>query len=105
VVLQAELALEGVEHRLDPLSDAAETAMPARFVAAVRAQQPHAEPGYLLFDVAPCQALVGQHRGAGDNQPGLDGDGQQVQADLPLAPSGSTTPSWPRSSWGPGGLG
>jgi len=59
--------------------------MPARFVAAVRAQQPHAEPGYLLFDVAPCQALVGQHRGAGDNQPGLDGDGQQVQADLPLA--------------------
>src|SRR5664280_118419 len=56
VVLQAELALEGVEHRLDPLSDAPEAAMPARFVAAVRAQQPHAEPGYLLFDVAPCQA-------------------------------------------------
>jgi|NGEPerStandDraft_9_1074522.scaffolds.fasta_scaffold86361_1 hypothetical protein len=48
VVLQAELALEGVEHRLDPLSDAHEAAMPARFVAAVRAQQPHAEPGYLL---------------------------------------------------------
>ena len=85
MVLQDELALEGVEHRLDPLSDAPEAAMPARFVAAVRAQQPHAEPGYLLFDVAPRQALVGQHRGAGDNQPGLDGDGQQVQADLPLA--------------------
>src|SRR5450756_2419209 len=32
VVLQAELALEGVEHRLDPLSDAPEAAMPARFV-------------------------------------------------------------------------
>jgi hypothetical protein len=43
--------------------------MPARFVAAVRAQQPHAEPGYLLFDVAPCQALVGQHRGAGTTSP------------------------------------
>jgi hypothetical protein len=38
VVLQAELALEAVEHRLDPLSDAPEAAMPARFVAAVRAQ-------------------------------------------------------------------
>ena len=85
VVLQAELALEGVEHRLDPLSDAPEAAMPARF-AAVRARSSRTpSPAICCFDVAASQALVGQHRGAGGNQPGLDGDGQQVQADLPLA--------------------
>lgn len=88
VGFEAELALEGVVDRLDPLPDSAEVAVAGVLVAAVRAQHPHAECGDLGFDVAPGQALVGQHRGARAQQAGLHGDGQQVQAHVAFAELG-----------------
>jgi hypothetical protein len=47
------------------LPDAAEVAGPGGLVAAVWAQQPHAQRGDLGFDLAPGQVLVGQDRTAG----------------------------------------
>jgi hypothetical protein len=53
VVFERELALDGVDDRLDPLADLAERAVAVGFVFAVGAQQPAAEAGDELFEVGP----------------------------------------------------
>ncbi len=68
VMLQAELAFEGVDHGLDPLADAGDLAVPDRLVLAVR---PH-EMGAEAFadeglELLPGEALVSQ-----DHLPGAD---------------------------------
>jgi len=85
VAFQAELAFEGVEDRLDPLPDPAEVAVAGRFVASVRAQQGDLKGSDLPFDLASGEALVGQHRRAGTQSPGLHGGGDQVQTDVSFA--------------------
>src|SRR5216117_3266923 len=61
VAFQPQLVFEGVEGALDPLAPAAQRAMPARLVAAVRPQQPRAIAGHQLLEVATGKALVAQH--------------------------------------------
>src|SRR5690349_20312865 len=53
VAFEAELAFEGVVDRFDPLPASAQVAVPVRLVAAVGAQQVHAQGGDLPFDLPP----------------------------------------------------
>ncbi|WSA40366.1 hypothetical protein OG946_25150 [Streptomyces sp. NBC_01808] len=61
MVFQAELTFEGVEHRLDPLADTGQSAVPGGFVLAVRPHQVDAQPfGEERLELAPGEALVGE---------------------------------------------
>src|SRR4029450_10973575 len=64
VAFQPKLVFEGVEGALDPLPPAAQRAMPAWFVGAVRSQQHRAIAGNELLELAAGEPLVGQ-----DDQP------------------------------------
>jgi hypothetical protein len=68
VVLERELALEGVVDRLDPLTDPAELADPRLLVAAVGTQEGGVEVGERLSEllcVRPGRLVVGVSRGVG----------------------------------------
>jgi hypothetical protein len=82
VAFQAELALEGVEHRLDPLPDPAEVAVAGAFVASVRAQQGDPEGGDLVLETASCRP-TSSCRGA--RRPVSTAMVSRVQADLAFA--------------------
>src|ERR687897_200207 len=58
VQFQRELALGGVDDRLDPLADAAELAEPRRLVAAVGADERGIERGDDLFELFAGEAFV-----------------------------------------------
>src|SRR4029453_3950250 len=64
VAFQPKLVFEGVKGALDPLPPAAQRAMPAWFVGAVRSQQHRAIAGHELLELAAGEPLVGQ-----DDQP------------------------------------
>src|SRR5262249_59840563 len=64
VAFQAELALEAVVDRFDPLAEPAEVAVPVRLVAAGGAQPMHAQGGDLGLHLAPRQGPVRPDRGA-----------------------------------------
>src|SRR4029450_6974653 len=64
VAFQPKLVFEGVEGALDPLPPAAQRAMPAWFVGAVRSQQHRAIAGNELLELAAGEPLVRQ-----DDQP------------------------------------
>ena len=80
VVLDGELAFEGVEHGLDPLADRAERPETRGLVFAVRAHEDRAELVHELFEVAAGEAFVGDHGLAVE----LDA-GEHLGGDLALA--------------------
>jgi hypothetical protein len=55
VEFEPELALERVEHRLDPLPDPAEVAVTGAFVAPVWAQHPHPSTATWLSIARPAR--------------------------------------------------
>ena len=86
VLLESELALEGVDDALDPLADAAQRPMPARLVSPVRSQHARAKLADVAFKVAAGEPLVGVDHGTG--KPWRRGIGQQGLGDLALAELG-----------------
>ena len=59
VAFERQLVFEGVEGRLDPLSDAAEGAEARLFVFAVGAEQSAVERGDVLFELGAGEAFIG----------------------------------------------
>ena len=60
VLLQAELLLEGVDDRLDPLAHPAQGPEPARLILAVGADQEGPQPSDMALERLAGKALVGQ---------------------------------------------
>src|SRR4051812_19834069 len=75
VLLQAELALEGVDDALDPLADAAKLAVklavPRWLIGTVGSQHAGAKLAGVAFEVVAGEALIGVDRGPG--KPGRRG--------------------------------
>ena len=85
VLLQTELAFEGVDNRLDPLAHRPQAPEPGRFVAAVGPHQHGAQAGHLVLDRGSGQALVDD-----EDLPRMDAVAvQQRRGDLPLAQLGA----------------
>src|SRR5918994_6935158 len=61
VALEPELSLAGCEHRLDPLADRSERPEAGRLVFAGRAQKARPAVCHERLELAPGEALVGDH--------------------------------------------
>src|SRR5262245_3499961 len=69
MLLQRQLAFEGVEQALDPLANPTQRPLAAGFSLAVRAQQPRAILAHQLLELPTSEALVADQQQPG-SQPG-----------------------------------
>ena len=88
MAFQAELLLEGVDDRLDPLAHLTQRAEPGRLISPVGPDQPRVQPRQQLLEPPTCEALVGQDDHARAQDLLVGGLVQQPLGDLALAGGG-----------------